>query len=227
LHIPKRRDDWRLGRWTAKRAVARVLDLPNGDRPDQNIEIPADPSGAPRVLLRRRPVALSISLSHRDGVAACAIARSTIPLGCDLELIEPRSDAFIADYFTKDEQKLIALQSKDKRDEIITVLWSAKESALKALRVGLTVDTRSVSVCLGARHSESAEKRDGKELHPLSSACPSPDWRPFQATFQNEQILYGWWSTSTSLVRTFASVESLGAPFILSADRLDYSPCIP
>jgi 4'-phosphopantetheinyl transferase len=227
LHIPKRREDWRLGRWTAKRAVAMALEWRHDDASLKNVEILADPSGAPEVSVGNQLAALSISLSHRDGVAACAIARSNAPLGCDLELIETRSDAFVADYFTEDEQKIIAQQSEQEHDRIITTLWSAKESALKALRVGLRADTRSVNIRLLAHRSNSTEQCNEKESDALLALCLPAKWHPFQATFQNDQVLNGWWNTSTSLVRTFAGVESARAPIILNAACLDYSPCTP
>jgi len=34
-----------------------------------------------------------------------------VEIGCDLEVVEPRSDAFVADYFTSEEQALIARAS--------------------------------------------------------------------------------------------------------------------
>src|SRR5215471_6291127 len=140
LRISKRRDDWRLGRWTAKRAIATVLGFPSDESSLTDIEVLADSSGAPKVYVGRQPSAVSLSISHRAGVAACALAHSPTPLGCDLELIESRSDAFIGDYFGEKEQAFLAKGKGSDRDRFVTILWSAKESALKALRVGLRVD---------------------------------------------------------------------------------------
>src|SRR5208283_1427289 len=44
LHIAKRRVDWRLGRWAAKRAVAAYLDVPRHLQSLANIEIRPAPS---------------------------------------------------------------------------------------------------------------------------------------------------------------------------------------
>ena len=74
-------------------------------------------------------------------------------MGCDLEMIEPRSDAFVADYFTVEEQALVARASAADRSRLLALLWSAKESALKALRAGLRLDTRCVIVIPCAGHS--------------------------------------------------------------------------
>ena len=51
LRFAKRRADWRLGRWTAKRAMALCLGI--SERPEAlaKIQICATPSGAPEVVL--------------------------------------------------------------------------------------------------------------------------------------------------------------------------------
>jgi 4'-phosphopantetheinyl transferase len=61
-------------------------------------------------------------------------------------MVEARSPAFVEDYFSADEQALIADISLPERSLLLALLWSAKESALKALRVGLRLDTRCMSV---------------------------------------------------------------------------------
>jgi 4'-phosphopantetheinyl transferase len=210
-----------------KRAVATVLQLPRDDSSLKDIEILADLSGAPRVYVGRQLAAVSISLSHRDGIAACCVAESTIPAGCDLELIETRGSAFIDDYFTPDERAIIAQQHGGKRDQLVTTLWSAKESVLKALRVGLRADTRSVEIRLNVYRAKSTEQCVDGGSDPLWVSGSFDEWHPFQAIFQNDQVLYGWRNTSASLIRTFASVESARAPIILNAGCLDYSPCTP
>ena len=86
MRFAKRRDDWRLGRWTAKRALAAYLNLPSNPQTLADIEIRPAPSGAPEVFVANKPAAVTISLSHRGGVAACAVAPSGMELGCDLEM---------------------------------------------------------------------------------------------------------------------------------------------
>jgi len=106
LRFAKRRSDWRLGRWTAKQAVARSLNMSVQREALAGIEIRSAASGAPEVFFANQPAPVTISLSHRDGAAICAVALSSAALGCDLEMIEPRSDAFVTDYFTPEEQTL-------------------------------------------------------------------------------------------------------------------------
>ena len=73
MRFAKRQADWRLGRWTAKNAVAAYLNLPSDPQALTDIEIRPAPSGAPEVFIADQPARVTISLSHRAGVAACAV----------------------------------------------------------------------------------------------------------------------------------------------------------
>jgi len=200
LKIPKRRADWRLGRWTAKHAVAAFLKLPSGESSFSAIEIRAAASGAPQAFLRDQPARVSISLSHSNGAALCTVTQAETVVGCDLELIEPRSDAFLADYFTAEEQRIVARSPGEQRDLIVTVLWSAKESALKSLREGLRLDTRAVSAWL--------------ECIPSAAALPFSEWSELRVRHENK-VFAGWWRCAGRLVRTVVSVPSAVAPISL------------
>lgn len=146
MRILKRRADWRLGRWTAKCAIQEFL-APGLDlRSLAEVEILAGPDGGPRVFLRGAPAPFTLSLAHSRGVALCAVSRLEGDVGCDIEWIEPRSEAFVSDFFSPAERESVAKAAPGERDLVATVLWSAKESALKVLRVGLRRDTRTVVV---------------------------------------------------------------------------------
>ncbi len=205
LKVPKRRADWRLGRWTAKRAIAAYLELSSDPEHLMTIEIRPAATGAPEVFLDHQPADVSISLSHRDGAAACAIVPSGAVVGCDLELVEPRSDAFISDYFTATEQKCIAQVSSEQRDRLVTILWSAKESALKALRTGLRVDTRAVSASV----SFSSCARDGTD------SAMAGEWRPLSVQYEESQVFSGWWQCIDRLARTVVSAPCANPPISL------------
>ena len=219
LRIAKRREDWRLGRWTAKRAVTTVLGLPGDESSLRNVEVLADASGAPQLYIGRQPASVSLSLSHRAGVAACALAESTTALGCDLELIEPRSDAFIGDYFNEKEQAVIAKGKGTECDRLVTVLWSAKESVLKALRLGLTADTRTVNISFGDRNSKWDEQASEASSGLSDRGCSPGTWYRFQANFEIDRVLYGWWNTSAALVRTFATFSSAKPPILVTSKK--------
>ena len=144
LRVPKRRADWRLGRWTAKRAIAARLGL-GSDEALARVEVVAAASGAPEAVIAGAPASVAISLSHSYGVGFCAVADGGAELGCDVEKVEARTPAFLRDYFTDEEQEMVRARPAQDRDRLVTLLWSAKESALKALRCGLRSDLRSVA----------------------------------------------------------------------------------
>lgn len=196
LRFAKRRADWRLGRWAGKCAVAAYLKLPLDSCSLAEIEIRSAVSGAPQVFRADQPAAPAISLSHRDGVAICAVAPSSVALGCDLELVEPHSDGFIGDYLTNGEQALIERASPEERFRLVALLWSAKESALKALGEGLRLDTRCVTVT------------------PKQSA-DTEGWRPLRVDYVQGQTLHGWWRFFGNMVRTMVASPQPASPVAL------------
>lgn len=194
FRFPKRRADWRLGRWTAKQALAAALDLGWDDPALSRIEIRPASSGAPEVFVANECAPVAISLSHREGSALCAIAPRDARVGCDLEAIEARSDAFIDDYFTADERDLIA--ASHGRERAVSLLWSAKESALKALHEGLRLDTRAVIA-----------RFDSESLN-------TEAWGLLEVRF-GEQLFHGWWQEGEHLIRTILADAPSNAPIRL------------
>ena len=145
LRFQKRRNDWRLGRWTAKQAIRAFLRLD----PDADLtlfEIRAAADGAPEVFLRNEPAGVAISISHAGGRSFCAAGPSGTALGCDIEQLEPRGELLAADYFTPEEAAFVRKADPKNKVLVTNLVWSAKESALKALREGLRRDTRDISV---------------------------------------------------------------------------------
>ncbi|HXM58121.1 MAG TPA: 4'-phosphopantetheinyl transferase superfamily protein [Candidatus Dormibacteraeota bacterium] len=164
LRFPGRRRDWRLGRWVAKRAVGAVLS-------EGPAEVRAAADGAPEVLVAGRPAPVAISISHRAGLGAGLAAAGGSAAGCDLELVEPHPPALAKDFFTPAELALVDRAGPEGRDLAVALVWSAKESALKALRQGLRLDTREVEVeCWGA----------------------GPGWRPLRVR-HGTRGFDGWW----------------------------------
>ena len=148
-HSTKRLADWRLGRWTAKAAIRELLALRGRPLPPpEAIEILAADDGAPYALSGGRSLGLGLSLSHTAGKALCLVGDDDTAFGCDLERVEPRSAEFVDSYFTARESEQV--ERAEARPLTANLIWSAKESALKALRCGLRADTRSVEVELGA-----------------------------------------------------------------------------
>lgn len=184
LRFPKRRADWLLGRWTAKRAVARCLSLPCHLSALVDLEIRAAADGAPEAFLAGEPAPVTISLSHRAGLAVCSVARAAAALGCDVELIEPRIATFASNYFAPEEQDRVAQAPPLEQPRLLTLIWSAKESAMKALRAGLRLDTRSVIV----------STEDGQGV-----------WHPLHVRQLGGRLFTGWWQTQDRMVRTLVA----------------------
>jgi 4'-phosphopantetheinyl transferase len=195
LAFPKRRTDWRLGRWTAKVAVSSFL-----DRTPAEIEIRAGTVGAPEVWSAGRLQTLTISLSHRSGRACCAVAETPAALGCDLEVNEPHSRGFISDYFTPNEQEWILQAAAAGQDEFPALLWSAKESGLKALGIGLREDTRSIAV----------------QLDSFSAWPCLKFWRRLHLRYGNRD-LHGWWKVDRQFIRTLVADPPPHAPRVCDA----------
>jgi len=183
LRFQKRRSDWRLGRFVAKRTVSSLVGFDDLHR----IHILAAEDGAPEAWIDGQRLDSEISISHRDGLAACAVSPGA-GIGCDLEAVEPRSSRFVNDFFTERERRAVGTTADAHRDRVVALTWSAKESALKVLRVGLRRDTRSVEVVLDDVEALEAG------WHPLRAAV-SPEGRNFR----------GWWREEDRIVLTILS----------------------
>ena len=198
LQFVKRRTERRLGIWTAKRALAPCLTPPLSVASLARLEIRHAPSGVPEVFFDDKPVAVTISLSHSNGKAICAIAPPAVRLGCDLEKTQPHSNAFMTDYFTSEEQWLVGRHFSPDRPWFVTLLWSAKESALKALGEGLRLDTRCVVV------------------RPVEAAFDLSGWSPLQVRHTAGEIFHGWWQRTDGMVRTLVAVPAPASPIRLN-----------
>jgi 4'-phosphopantetheinyl transferase len=188
LKTDKRRGDWLLGRWTAKRLAQACL----GDRrPLAEYVVDNDPDGAPRLLDFPQ---IDLSISHSHGLAFCALSEGG-KLGADIERIEARSSGFVGDYFTDDEIGYVRAAAPDVQDTLVTVIWSAKEAALKALRLGLRADTRAV----GCRPQP-------------ATATPAADWLPIEIRIDSDRLgvdaarMMGWWRMHNEFVLTLAAL---------------------
>jgi 4'-phosphopantetheinyl transferase len=204
FRFEKRRADWRLGRWTAKRTIAGYLGIDALDTTLARMEISNNADGAPQASYGGAWDGCAVSISHSHGVALCAVAAPTFALGCDLELIERRGPGFLADYFTLREKSMVEAAAKDQQTWLITALWSAKESALKALGTGLRRDTRDVEIYSMVRNS-------------------SRGWLPLGVVVTPEnRRLQGWWRRRNNHILTLvahpAAAEPASCSSLLSED---------
>jgi len=191
LRYTKRRTDFLLGRWTLKLAVTKVLGWPEDPATLARIEARSAPSGAPLLYLDGQPADRGVSLSDRAGCAVCLVAAHSFAVGCDVEIVEPRSGAFVRDYLTQSEQRLVGAAGPA-GDKAANLVWSAKESALKVLETGLRRDTRSVEVTVA-------------ELSP-----PERTWSALRIRTAEGAVFPGWWRQSGAFLVT--ACWPLGGP---------------
>lgn len=193
LRLPKRRREWLLGRWTAKRLLQRSLDGYAGLSLHE-ISVIGDPDGAPCYWVDGRRLSLSLSLAHRAGRAVAALS-DTHTVGVDVERVERRAPVLVEDFFTPSEAAAVHAAPEADRDRLVTLIWSAKEAALKVLREGLRMDTRKVEV------SGLTLPADPSSWHPLHIRCVLP----------HAPRLAAWWRPDGDDVLTLAISSETGA----------------
>jgi 4'-phosphopantetheinyl transferase len=196
LRFPKRRNEVRLARWTAKRAIADVLDLDDDAGALASIEIRAASTGAPAAFLGGEPAPVGVSMTDRADWAVCMVGPADLAVGCDLELVEDRTDAFVRDWFTLAERDLVFGAGPGERSLLANLVWSAKESALKVLQAGLRRDTRSVEV-------------------DVVEATGHERWARLVVRAEEGRAFPGWWRRYGDFVLTFAADGDSGPPVSL------------
>ena len=202
LRFERRRVDWRLGRFTAKAAVACWLGLPA-----TGVEIVAASDGAPEARVNDDPAPVSLSLSHRAGRALAVVGEAGIAMGCDLELIEPRSRVFVTDWLAPAEQALVAGAGASDRDLVANLLWTAKEAAAKARHEGLRLDPR---------HAVTT---------PTGIGSTTPGWRGLEVVWSDGGgRAVGWWRSERDWVMAIAGEPAPGVPRALDAVATEPAP---
>jgi 4'-phosphopantetheinyl transferase len=197
LRYTKRRTEFLLRRLVTKHAVASVTGRPTDPATLAGIEVRNAPSGAPYVCVDGAPIEVGVSISDRAGWAVC-VTSPTEPLavGCDLELVEPRSPGFVCDFLTTTEQRLVgSCVAGDERDAVVNLIWSAKESALKVLGTGLRRDTQTLEVI------PAAPRGDG--------------WGALTVRAAEGTVFPGWWRREGRFLLTVATQMAAPPPATL------------
>jgi 4'-phosphopantetheinyl transferase EntD len=138
-------------------------------------------------------------------------AGGLVQVGVDIEGIEPRTDSFVQAYFAADEVHWIGQALDDQQALLGTITWSAKEAVLKALQLGLTVDTRRVS-CLPAAGMElTANPEHGwNEVYVQCDPALLPEALRRAGRLPQENNLdwqiRGWWRRTDHFVLTLAAL---------------------
>jgi 4'-phosphopantetheinyl transferase len=202
MRFTKRRTEYLLRRLAGKHAVAATVGLPTDPAGLRRVGVLNRPTGAPFVQVDGRDLGLDVSLTDRAGSAVCLVGPDLGAVGCDLEIVEPRSDGFIRDFLTASEQDVVfSMPDVDSRDAAANLIWSAKESALKVLRTGLRADTRTVEVVIEGLEGLTADH----------ARAGSSRWRPLTVRTVNGPFP-GWWRRDGVFLLTVAASAGLGDP---------------
>ena len=124
-------------------------------------------------------------------MAVAAIGPAGTRLGVDLEKAEERSASFLADWFTGAEQSFV--ERSPERALAATLVWSAKEAVMKALREGLRIPAKAVEVAPG--------------IGPANGG-----WRRFSAAGPSGEAWSGWWRAEEGFVLSVAADPPPEAP---------------
>lgn len=189
LTVPKRRGDWLLGRWAAKRALVAAGEAER----EGDVSVVAAASGAPEAFVLGRPAPVALSLTHSHRVAVAALAPAGALVGVDLERVEVRSAAFLADWFTPAEQAFAAHAEAGEPGLAATLVWSAKEAVMKALREGLRIPPKAIEV------APEPGPADGQ-------------WRPYEARGPGVEDWRGWWRAEGEFVLAAVCRPASGPP---------------
>jgi 4'-phosphopantetheinyl transferase len=204
LRFPKRRSEFLLRRWTGKQVAAVALGIaPSTSSGWARVELLNHPTGAPYVDVDGAAAGVDVSLTDRAGHAVglvSAVGAGPGTLGVDLEVVEPRSEGFVTDFLTPAEVAWVRHRrdedGEDGWQEAANLLWSAKEAALKVLRVGLRADTRTVEVSV-----DLTVRDDG--------------WAPLTVRAAHGERFPGWWRRDGVFLLTVAYATEHEPPDLL------------
>jgi 4'-phosphopantetheinyl transferase len=198
MRFAKRRNEYLVRRFAGKCAVAASAGLTEEPATLSRIGVLNAPTGAPYVEVDGQPLGLDISLTDRAGWAVGLVGPDLAAVGCDLEIVEPRSPGFVRDFLTTAEQAQVAAAAAgggpDGHDALANLIWSAKESALKVMRTGLRADTRTVEVSLDDPTAPGAAGGRGPvgSAREGGSGAPSGRWQRLTVATPLGD-LPGWW----------------------------------
>jgi len=175
----ERRRNWLAGRRAAKEAVAAHCGVSQ-----TRVRLVRREGTAPSVLLREddatpRPIPISISISHCDGLGLAAVADQPARVGVDLERAGQIEREHLR-YFLSPAEWLVAERAG------ATLVWTLKEAAWKALQLDDTTPFSALRLAI-----DHASNLRGVWLH--------GDWIPAAARS---------WRASRDIIAAAVYVES-------------------
>lgn len=202
MRYTKRRTEYLVRRLTAKHAVLSTVGWEADVATLARVSVPNRLTGAPYVEIDGEPLGLDVSLTDRAGWGVCLVGSDIGAVGCDVEIVEPRSAGFVSDFLTPAERDVVGdAGDEEQRQVLANLFWSAKESALKVLRTGLRRDTRTVQVELDD---------PGMRTH--------GQWSPLRVVSTHaagQAVMPGWWLRDGVWLLSVCYAEPAPAPVAL------------
>ena len=129
----------------SRRAMRSVLQRELGDAA-ADVEFDSDSQGRPVLLSKQAGRWPQISLSHSGNAVAVAISPNAIPVGVDIEIVEPlKADALRLVAAHPHERAWCDRQTGRESDALAT-LWTVKEAVWKTLHCGGEVAMPEISI---------------------------------------------------------------------------------
>jgi 4'-phosphopantetheinyl transferase len=140
------RDHFVLAHALARTALARAAAVDPG-----RIALRIGPRGKPEIDAPPEARPFRFNLSHTDGLAACAIARSAA-VGVDVEARDRSVDPLplAARFFAPAETAVLRALGDEPRRQRFLAVWTLKEALLKAIGVGIAGGLARVAFDLDA-----------------------------------------------------------------------------
>jgi acyl transferase domain-containing protein/phosphopantetheinyl transferase len=189
--LPKRRQDWLLGRCVAKDAVRLLIrERFQADLCPADVEIVPDTNGRPEVrgAWTGKLGSPTVSLSHCGGTAiALASLDPTSLVGVDMESLS-RSENFEHLAFADQERQVVASLNADQHPEWFLRLWCAREAVSKALGQGFG---QGMDALLATGVSTDTGLVEVRVKHGLLQQFPELSGKTFDAhTARHENFIY-------------------------------------
>lgn len=132
LNIDGRKKSYLIGRYAAKRAISFFT----GEKKYESILIQWGIFHQP-IVINKNSRNIQTSITHSGSYGAAVAFPENLPIGIDIEKIDPERKNLLEKQITSNERELINrfLYPHDKK---LTMLWTVKEALSKVIKSGLT-----------------------------------------------------------------------------------------
>ncbi|MFX0197996.1 MAG: 4'-phosphopantetheinyl transferase [Candidatus Hodarchaeota archaeon] len=131
LPVEKRKRSFSLGRYSAKKALSALT----GESDLQCTLIERGLFNHP-VLVNPNHQNIQVSISHCDDIGVALAFPEALPMGIDVEKVDPDKNKVLESQMTEKEKELIK-STPCSYSTLLVVLWTAKEALSKVLKTGL------------------------------------------------------------------------------------------